>query len=90
MSDERIRVLATFESQEALLAGMRRAVSWIKVSEADAIIALASKERLMDVLCPDEYSAREIELAVEVVRYYAQVVLGQEKSPPAEAGGQGG
>jgi hypothetical protein len=70
-----IHVLATFESQEALLAGMRRAVSWVKISEADAIIALVNEERLKAALVPDHYSEREVELAIEVMRYYADLAL---------------
>jgi hypothetical protein len=68
-----LHVLATFESQEALLAGMRRSVSWIKISEAQAIIALVTEERLKAALCPDGFSEREVELAVEVFRHYAEL-----------------
>jgi hypothetical protein len=77
MSDD-IHVLATFESQEALLAGMRRAVSWIKVSDATAVTVLASEERLKEVLCPAWYSEREVELALEVMHCYAELMLGKE------------
>jgi hypothetical protein len=78
VSDSDIHVLATFRSQEALLAGMRRAVSWIKVSEATAVTVLASEERLKEVLCPQWYSEREVELAIEVMHCYADLMLGKE------------
>jgi hypothetical protein len=73
-----LHVLATFDSQEALLAGMRRAVSWVKISEADAVIALVSEERLKAALAPEHYSEREVELAIEVMRYYAEQALFRE------------
>jgi hypothetical protein len=100
MSDERIHVIATFESQEAMLAGMRRATSWIKIEKAAAVIALSSEPRIKMALVPDHYSEREVELAIEVMRCYADLALGLDpteelikrlqKSPPAEAGGQSG
>jgi hypothetical protein len=73
-----IHVLATFDSQEALLSGMRRAVSWLKISEAQAIIALVNEERLKAALVPEHYSEREVELAIEVMRYYAEQALFRE------------
>jgi hypothetical protein len=76
-----LHVLANFESQEALLAGMRRAVSWIKLSEAGALAALATEDSLKLVLCPHHYSEREVELAIEVFRHYADLAL----HPPGEA-----
>jgi hypothetical protein len=70
-----IHVLATFESQTALLFGMRGASSWVKISEADAIIALVREDSLKAALVPDDYSDREVELAIEVFRYYAEKAL---------------
>lgn len=87
-----IHVMATFDSNEDLLDGMRRAVSWIVLDEPHALSALAGEERLKEVLCADGgdgpwYSEREVELAVQVWRDYPQALY-EQRNPPAEAGGQ--
>jgi hypothetical protein len=72
MSD--IHVLATFESQEAVLAGMRRAVSWIRLDEAQTLAALATEDSLKLVL-GGWYSDAEIEKAIRVFHDYAERAL---------------
>ena len=72
MSD--IHVLATFESQEALLAGMRRAVSWIRLDDAQVLAALATEDSLKLAL-GGWYSDAEIEKAIRVFHDYAERAL---------------
>lgn len=44
---------------------------------------------LKRVLCPDQFSDRECELAAQVWVAYYDAVVGPEKSPPAWAEGRG-
>jgi hypothetical protein len=50
---EQVHVLATFESQEALLAAMTGAVSWVQLSEAETI-------QLLKPAPPDPYADKAL------------------------------
>jgi hypothetical protein len=54
---EQIHVLATFESQEAVLEAMKGAASWIKLTDAQALAALALSGRDDP---PDPYASRAL------------------------------